>query len=80
MSGGVIARERRLFEHHVRERARRLPPEARGALLGMLRDLVVLAQENAAESHGRSKWMMFAYWKVVAVYGRHFARIIRSAA
>lgn len=46
----------------------------------MIRDLVVdlrdQARAKADESLRKNKYMMFAYWKCVAVYANHFARCL----
>ena len=78
--GGPMAQQRRIFEHQVRDSAKRLPPEARSVLLGMLWALTDLATANADESARRHKYVMHAYWRVVGVYCRHFRRLIGRAA
>ena len=67
------------FRAELRSACRDLSPESRQAVSLMLAALRNLADEAAAESGRKAKWMMFAYWKVVAVYAKHFAAAVRSA-
>ena len=53
-----------------------LPPEARWALRDLLLDLSKDARARAAESWRRHKAPMAVYWKAVAVYARHVARLL----
>lgn len=68
------------FRAELRSACRELSPESREALSRMLGALRSLADEAAAESGRKSKWMMFAYWKTVAVYVKHFAATVRHRA
>jgi hypothetical protein len=54
-----------------------LPPEARQATRALLLDLASAATWRANESWRRHKAPMAAYWKAVAVYARHAARLLR---
>jgi hypothetical protein len=54
-----------------------LPPEARAALIAMLRDLSTDARGKAEKSWRTNKAPMAAYWKAVAVYARHLALAAR---
>ena len=65
------------FRSELRAACRELNPESREALLGMLGALRSLADEAATESGRKAKWMMFAYWKTVAVYAKHFHAAVR---
>ena len=66
------------FRAELRAGSRDLSPESREALGRMLGALRNLADAAAAESGRKAKWVMFAYWKTVAVYVKHFAAAIRS--
>jgi hypothetical protein len=66
-----------LFEATVRGRVKSLSPEARGALQDLLVYVRQLATANAAVALVQKKWMMHAYWRVVAVYARHLYRFLR---
>jgi hypothetical protein len=68
----VIQGAQARFRAQLRSAARDLSPESREALLRMLGALRSLADEAAAESGRKAKYVMFAYWKAVAVYCRHF--------
>lgn len=68
------------FRAELRAGCRDLSPKSREALSRMLGALRNLADEAASESGRKSKWMMFAYWKTVAVYTKHFAAAVRSRA
>lgn len=74
----TIGQTRRLFEYEVRAAASDLDAAQRVALVRMLRGLRAIALSNAEESRRRNKWMMLAYWRVVAVYAGHFARLTKS--
>lgn len=65
------------FRAELRAACRDLSPESREALSRMLGALRNLADEAATESGRKAKWMMFAYWKTVAVYTKHFAAALR---
>ncbi len=56
---------------------RNLPPAAREPLRALLRDLAAAATWRANESWRRHKPPMAAYWKAIAVYARHAARLLR---
>ena len=71
----LIARARQQLQDRLRAEVADLPRDSRLALAGMLFSLRTFALMNADESRRRSKWMMFAYWKVVAVYAGHFRRV-----
>ena len=66
------------FRAELRAAARDLSPESREALSRMLGALRSLADEAAFESGRKAKWMMFAYWKTVAVYVKHFAAALKA--
>ena len=55
-----------------------LPIESRMALKSLLLDLRRDAQARADESWRRHKAPMAAYWKAVAVYAGHTARLLRT--
>lgn len=55
-----------------------LPPEARAALRDLLLAIRADAQVRAAECWRRHKAPMACYWKAVAVYAGHAARICRE--
>lgn len=74
-----VARERRAFEERVVAAAARLPKDSLVALVDMLVALSDFAERQATDSGRHKKWMMLAYWKVVAVYARHFRRLVRTA-
>ena len=65
------------FRAQLRSVGRDLSPESREALSRMLGALRNLADEAASESGRKAKWMMFAYWKSVAIYAKHFAAAVR---
>jgi hypothetical protein len=69
----------RLFEYEVTEAARELDAVQRRALVRMLHGLRTTSVAKAQESYRKNKWMNFAYWRVVAVYAGHFARLIQRA-
>lgn len=69
---------RLLLEAKLRERGAGLEPDARAAMVGMLMDLRQFAIGASHESLKKSKYVMFAYWRVVAVYAGQFARVLRS--
>jgi hypothetical protein len=50
--------------------------EIRRPLGTLLRQLADQANEKAEGSAKKAKWMMLAYWKVVAVYAKHIAHAI----
>jgi hypothetical protein len=54
-----------------------LPSESKEALHALLLDLAAAAAWRAEESWRRHKAPMAAYWKAVAVYARHTARLLR---
>jgi hypothetical protein len=62
----------------VREAATQVPAEARTALNRILMALRADAQAKAAESWRRHKAPMALYWKCVAVYAGHIAKLFRS--
>lgn len=53
-----------------------MPVEQRRPLGILLRQLADQANSEAERSRKRNKHMMFAYWKVAAVYIKHVARAI----
>jgi hypothetical protein len=53
-----------------------LPVEQRRPLGILLRQLADQAGVEAERSRKRNKHMMFAYWKVAAVYIKHIARAV----
>ena len=54
-----------------------LPAEARAALRALLLDLRRDARARAEQCWKRNKAPMAAYWKAVAVYAGHTARLCR---
>jgi hypothetical protein len=56
-----------------------LPVEQRRPLGILLRELADQANAEAERSRKRNKHMMYAYWKVAAVYVKHVARAIDPA-
>ena len=56
---------------------RRLDPAVRAALRAVLADLADDARGRGDESWRRHKPPMAAYWKAVAVYAGHLARVLR---
>ena len=54
-----------------------MPAPAREATRALLLDLATAASWRANESWRRHKAPMAAYWKAVAVYARHAARLLR---
>lgn len=54
---------------------RRLPAEARAALRLLLLDMSQDARARAEHCWRRHKAPMAAYWKAVAVYAKHAARL-----
>lgn len=55
----------------------RLPADARGALRKLLLELRADARERAERCWRQNKAPMAAYWKAVAVYAGHTARLAR---
>jgi hypothetical protein len=55
-----------------------LPPGSRDALRQLLLDLRADAQDNAQKCWKRHKAPMAVYWKCVAVYAGHIARLLRT--
>ena len=62
----------------VQEAVASIPVEARAALRRILLALRADAQEKAAKSWRTHKAPMALYWKCVAVYAGHIARLLRS--
>lgn len=60
------------------QRVASLPPEARAALKALLLDIRADAQVRAAECWRKHKAPMACYWKAVAVYAGHAARLCRD--
>ncbi len=56
---------------------RQLDPDVRATLRTILIDLAGDARCRAEESWRRHKAPMAAYWKAVAVYAGHLARVLR---
>ena len=54
-----------------------LDPDAKAGLRALLLDLRADAHARADESWRRHKAPMAAYWKAVAVYAGHTARVLR---
>ena len=52
-----------------------LPEPARAALDAMLREISADAQLRAEKAWRTHKGPMAAYWKAIAVYSRHMARV-----
>lgn len=59
----------------VREQFKRLTPEARAALVAMLRAISKSCRESADNAYRKHKPPMFAYWKAQAVNARHLALV-----
>jgi hypothetical protein len=59
------------------QRLMRLSPLARAELRGVLLDIRADAQVRAEECWRKHKAPMAAYWKAVAVYSGHIARVLR---
>lgn len=59
-------------------RLRALSPELRSALREVLLDIRQDAQANAEKCWRKHKAPMAAYWKAVAVYAGHIARLLRD--
>jgi hypothetical protein len=55
-----------------------LPPESRLALRAVLRDVSADARTRAEKCWRTHKAPMAAYWKAVAVYANHTARLLRE--
>lgn len=55
-----------------------LPPEARAALRSLLCDIAADARVRAEKCWRTHKAPMAAYWKAVAVYAGHAARLARE--
>ena len=56
---------------------RSLPPETREAMRTLLLDIRKDAQARAEKCWRQHKAPMAAYWKAVAVYAGHTARVLR---
>ncbi|WP_436297955.1 hypothetical protein [Variovorax sp. LjRoot175] len=54
-----------------------LPEDTRKQLRALLLDIRASAQVKAEQSWRRCKGPMALYWKVVAVYAGHIARLLR---
>lgn len=54
-----------------------LSPEARAAVHALLRDISADARKRADECWRRHKAPMACYWKAIAVYAGHAARLVR---
>ena len=76
--GRAIHSAQTQFRAELRAASRELSPESRAALARMLGALRNLADQAADESGRKAKWMMFAYWKTVAVYTKHFTAAVRA--
>lgn len=59
------------------QRLTQLGPLARAELRGVLLEIRHDAQQRAEECWKRHKAPMAAYWKAVAVYAGHIARVLR---
>lgn len=59
-------------------RASEMPPAARAWLLVFLQDVRRDAQQRATKSWQSHKAPQALYWKVVAVYAGHMARVLRA--
>lgn len=51
-------------------------PDTRERVRALLNNICTQANEKAAESFRKNKYMMFAYWKIVRVYAGHIRRAI----
>jgi hypothetical protein len=60
-------------------RAVDMPAEARQWLCAMLQDIRREAQQKAAKSWATHKAPQALYWKFVAVYAGHLAKVLRLA-
>lgn len=60
------------------QRLRGLPPEARASIRALLIEIRKDAQARAEQCWRRHKAPMAAYWKAVAVYAWHTARLLRD--
>ena len=60
------------------EALKALPEESKKVLRGLLLDISRDAQAKAEKCWRRHKAPMAAYWKAVAVYAGHTARILRG--
>lgn len=83
-SGAVTARSNKpevrnpLLALPSAARASDMPPEARAWLLVFLQDVRRDAQQRATKSWQQHKAPQALYWKVVAVYAGHMARVLRA--
>jgi hypothetical protein len=59
------------------EKIAALPVDVKAALRALLLELATDAQAKANESWRKHKAPMAAYWKAVAVYARHIARLLK---
>jgi len=55
-----------------------LPPEARGALRRLLKQISADARVRAERCWRTHKAPMAAYWKAVAVYANHTSRLVKE--
>lgn len=59
------------------QRIRSLPPESRQALRALMVEMSQDAGARAEKCWRKSKPPMAAYWKAVAVYAKHVARLLK---
>jgi hypothetical protein len=76
-SSAATVRNPMLAVPGVREAAASVPAEARAALYAILMALRADCQAKAAESWRKHKAPMALYWKCVAVYAGHIAKLFR---
>ena len=61
------------------QKIRELPPEMRQLWKQLCKELAGQAAEKGDYNWSKRKYMNAAYWRVVAVYARHAARLAGSA-
>lgn len=76
---GSIHDNRVLFDDKCVEIFSKLPNDSRNALAQALREFRAYAIEQAEVSQKKGKYMMYAYWRVLAVYARHITKFINKA-
>lgn len=60
------------------QRFSELPLEAKELLRGLLLEISADARRRASQSWLKNKAPMALYWKIIAVYARHFANMLRA--
>lgn len=76
---GSIRDNRVLFDKKCIEIFSGLTQENKEALATALNEFVVYAIGQAEVSIKKNKHMMYAYWRVLAVYAKHMVKFIRKA-